>query len=102
MRTFSVALLLASLIPLLAAESPRDRAQRFLEMYNRIGQPLNAVANEADWKAQTDVSEEHTGQRIGANEMRAAFAGSVYVIETRRSFSNQKRVLIRSSFGSWK
>ncbi|MSU59706.1 MAG: peptidase [Pedosphaera sp.] len=56
----------------------------FLETYNRIYQSLYTVANDAAWVAATDVTEEHTGQRIGAEKAQAAFVGSVWVMERAR------------------
>ena len=47
-------------------------AQTFLETYNRTYQSLSTVANEAAWSAVTDVTDEHTGQRIGDVSTRAA------------------------------
>ena len=41
-------------------------AAQFLDLYNRLYQSLYTVAQEAAWKSSTDVSPEHTGQRIGA------------------------------------
>jgi hypothetical protein len=58
-----------------------SEAREFLRMYNEIGRGLITAANEAEWKASTDVKDEHTGQRIGANEVRAKFIGSPYIIE---------------------
>jgi len=70
-----------------------DRAAAFLEGYNQIYQALYAVSSEATWKAMTDVTPEHTGQRIGAEEGRAAFVGSPYVINTAREFLRQAEEL---------
>lgn len=56
----------------------------FLETYNRIYQSLYTVASDAAWVAATDVTEEHTGQRIGAEKAQAAFVGSVWVMERAR------------------
>jgi len=39
-------------------------------MYNRVYQSLYTTAQAADWKASTDVTPEHTGQRIGAEQPR--------------------------------
>ena len=64
----------------------KDEVREFLDMYNRLSQPLYAVSSEAEWLASTDVTEEHTGQRIGANETRAAFEGSVYIINKTKEF----------------
>ena len=55
-------------------------AQEFLRVYNELDQRLSTVAAEANWKASTDVTEEHTGERIGAEAALAAFRGSRYVI----------------------
>ncbi len=68
------------------AQSMKDRAAAFLEGYNQVYQALYTVSGEATWKSMTDVKPEHTGQRIGAEEARAAFVGSPYVIETARAF----------------
>jgi peptidyl-dipeptidase A len=69
-----------------AAETdPAAQAQSFLGMYNRTFQRLNAVVQEANWAALTDVTDEHTGRRIGAEQVMAAFVGSDYVIEQAKS-----------------
>lgn len=60
-------------------------AKSFLEIYNRIYQSLYTVANEAQWQALTYVTEEHTGQRIGAEKAQAAFLGSPWVIQRVRA-----------------
>ena len=39
-------------------------AAQFLDLYNDLYQRLYAVSQEAAWKASTDVTDEHTGQRI--------------------------------------
>jgi peptidyl-dipeptidase A len=93
------ALLLAILpltpFPGVAAAGSKDvvgEAKTFLEMYNRTYQRLYTVASEAQWAALTDVTEEHTGQRMGAEKAQAAFVGSPWVIEQARALmqhSNQ-------------
>ena len=65
--------------------SPQEQADRFLAMYDGIGQKIYAVTSEAYWKSSTDVTEQHVGERIGAESALAAFSGSRYVIETTRS-----------------
>ena len=50
----------------LGPAGPTSDTEEFLAMYNRLDQRLYTVAAEASWKASTDVSEEHTGERIGA------------------------------------
>ncbi|MBM3776176.1 MAG: M2 family metallopeptidase, partial [Acidobacteria bacterium] len=67
-------------------ERPRASLPQFLEMYNRLDQKVGTVAAEAAWKASTDVSELHTGERIGAESAAAAFRGSQYVIENAKRF----------------
>jgi len=70
--------------------SPREEADRFLAMYDGIGQKLYTVTSEAYWKSATDVNEQHVGERIGAESTLAAFSGSRYVIETTRSLLASK------------
>ncbi len=70
--------------------SPRQRAEQFLNMYDGTAQPLYTVNSEAQWKASTDVSEEHTGERVGADSAWGAFAGSPYVIEQSKTLLEQR------------
>lgn len=60
-------------------------------MYNMVDQRLYTVAMEAAWRASTDVTEEHTGRRIGADSALAAFRGSPYVIETSRRLLDARK-----------
>ena len=70
---------------LVAAEpTVADPARIFLETYNQLYQRLYTVSQEAQWKALTDVTDEHTRLRIGAHQAMAAFAGSPWVIEKTR------------------
>jgi peptidyl-dipeptidase A len=62
----------------------RGEAQEFLAMYNDVDQRLTTVAGEAQWKASTDVTDQHTGERMAADAAVAAFRGSRYVIEGAR------------------
>ena len=64
-----------------SGESAQERANRFLAMYDSIGQKLYSVAGEASWNAYTDVTDQHIGERIAADRAYGAFAGSNYVIE---------------------
>jgi len=59
-------------------------AQSFLNMYNQIDQRLYNTSALANWRASTDVNEQHTGERIGADAALASFRGSKYVIENAR------------------
>lgn len=78
-----------------AASKPEAKTglQEFLRMYNELDQRLATVAAEANWKASTDVSEQHTGERIGADSALAAFRGSRYVIDHSRSYLGLKQSL---------
>ena len=62
----------------------------FLTMYNTTYPKLYAISSEADWKASTDVTDEHTGQQVGANGVLAAFQGSEYIINKCKEFLKQK------------
>lgn len=69
------------------------QARTFLDMYNRVYQRLYTVSQEANWAALTDVTEEHTGRRIGAEQVMAAFVGSDYVIEQAKALLAQTNKL---------
>ena len=68
-------------------------AAQFLATFNQLYQSLYAVAQEANWKASTDVTPEHTGQRIGAEQAQAAFVGNPWVIQKTRALLQQTNVL---------
>ncbi len=70
-------------------------AKSFLETYNRTYQSLCTVANETAWSAVTDVTEEHTGQRIGAEKAQAAYLGSPWIIEQARRLLRYTNTLDR-------
>lgn len=55
-------------------------------MYNDVDQRLSTISSEAGWKASTDVTDQHTGERIGADAALASFRGSRYVIESARKY----------------
>ncbi|MEZ5400056.1 MAG: M2 family metallopeptidase [Bryobacteraceae bacterium] len=67
-----------------ASADPRVDAANFLKMYNAIDQRLYTNASESEWRSSTDVNDQHTGERIGADNALAAFRGSRYVIEGAR------------------
>lgn len=77
------------------ASSPEPRAEvrDFLAFYNETAQRLIAVSSEANWRALTDVNDQHTGERIGADRALAAFQGSRYVIEKAKIFLNVRAAL---------
>lgn len=93
---FLLVTLLPSTLPVsaqensMAANKIRAEAKEFLEMYNSIEQRLYAIASEAEWKSQTDVTDEHTGQRIGASGARAAFEGNPYIINKTKELLQHK------------
>lgn len=84
-----------------AGSSPEAESDvgEFLRIYNLVDRRLSTVAAEAAWDAATDVSEERTGRRIGAELALAAFRGSPYVIETsRRLLETRKDALSNLEF----
>src|SRR5512140_3636493 len=97
MKTAVCCLLLLLLVPLnLPAQkqsATRKEAKDFLAMYNTLYQRLNTVSSEAQWKASTDVTPQHTGERIGADKALAAFEGDPYIITTARSLMKRKAEL---------
>jgi peptidyl-dipeptidase A len=58
----------------------KDDAKEFLAMYDVLYQSLFTVAQNAEWRSSTDVTEQHTGERVGADKALAVFQGSTYVI----------------------
>lgn len=58
----------------------QEKAREFLSMYNSLYQNLATVSGNAEWKASTDVSDHHTGGRIGADQALAGFLGNTYII----------------------
>jgi len=74
------------------SELQRD-ARSFLEAYNRLYQTLYTVSTEATWKSSTDVTPEHTGQRIGADHAFSSFVGSPFIIERIRYFLQHTNAL---------
>ena len=71
------------------APNPQELADEFLETYSGLTQRLYAIAAEANWKSATDVTEQHVGERIGAEQAMAAFTGSPWAIETARGLLAQ-------------
>lgn len=72
------------------ADLPQKQADEFLSVFNSIYQRIYTVDAEANWSASTDVSDTHTGERIGADETFAAFMGSPYVLTTARELLKQE------------
>jgi peptidyl-dipeptidase A len=65
--------------------SPAADAREFLSMYDGVYQRLFTVDQNAQWKASTDVTARHTGERIGADQALAAFVGNPYIIDRCRT-----------------
>jgi len=80
-------------LSLRAAEKPTRKpsavereARAFLATVTGLLQPLQTVANQADWSAATDVSPEHTAARAAAEKAAAAVTGSKLVIERTKTY----------------
>src|SRR5687768_1099221 len=67
-----------------APDSPQAQADAFLATYNPFFVALYTESSRAAWVASTDVSEQHTGMRTGADTAFGAFAGNALVIERAR------------------
>ncbi len=74
-------------------DNAQERADRFLSMYDSLSQKLYSVASEASWKAYTDVTDQHIGERIAANRAFGAFAGSDYVINETKTLLSERAAL---------
>src|SRR3954453_2722195 len=90
-----VSMVVLAAVTAFAAGKPdtATEAAQFLELYNRLYQSLYTVAQEAAWKSSTDVSPEHTGQRIGAAQAQAVFVGNPWVIEKTKALLQQTNKL---------
>ena len=75
------------------APTPQDRANEFLRTYDTLVQKMYAITAEAYWKAATDVTELHVGERIGAEKTMAAFAGNPWVIDTVKALLSDRERL---------
>lgn len=65
--------------------SPQAQADALLAFYDPIYVGLYTEAARASWVASTDVTDEHTGMRTGADTAFAAFAGNAEVIRRARA-----------------
>lgn len=74
-----------------AGRGAREEAREFLAFYNGVLGGLQAQQGEAQWRASTDVSDAHAGERIGAESVMAGFTGSAWVI------ARAKALLARAS-----
>lgn len=62
------------------ARGAKDEAREFLAFYNGVITGMQAQLNESEWRAATDVSDAHAGERVGAESVMAGFSGSAWVI----------------------
>jgi peptidyl-dipeptidase A len=68
-----------------SARTVQDEANDFLAFYTPMMVGLYTEMVRANWTASTDVTEEHTGLRTGADTVWGAFVGSGLVIERART-----------------
>src|SRR5258707_8733606 len=78
---------------LIAATSPQERADRFLNLVNASYQALYRVESEAQWLAATDVSPEHDPASETARKARAAFNSNPAIINQARELLKEKEHL---------
>ena len=86
MRFLCAALLAVAVNPACAAMTLQEEAQAFLTATSAAYQGVYTVVQEASWKASTDVTPEHDGGRIAANQAMAAVTGSRATIAALRRF----------------
>lgn len=78
---------------LLRAASPEQEAASFLELFQSLWKQVYRVASEASWKASTDVTPEHEGERTGANRALAVVQGDPTILEKARLFLARREEL---------
>ncbi|MDQ3032207.1 MAG: M2 family metallopeptidase [Myxococcota bacterium] len=76
-----------------ADRSAQDQADELLAFYDPVYVALYAESARAAWLAATDVSDEHTGMRTGADTAFAAFAGNSEVIRRARALLERESEL---------
>jgi peptidyl-dipeptidase A len=75
-------------------KSPAEKdAEAFLTTVTSLLKPVATRATLADWTSLTDVTPEHTGQRVGADGALAALAGSPLIIEKTKALLAQREQL---------
>ncbi len=80
-----------------APVSARQRASHFLAFYNGVLPEMTARQSDHQWASSTDVSDRHSGARVGAESVFAGFAGSGYVVREARDLMRLERELDDSS-----
>ena len=107
MKTKMVASLLLSSTVVLAAPAsattpapapkPKNATARaaddFLRLFDSLFVGIYTVAQEAAWKASTDVTDAHEGERTAANTALAVFQGDKQVIDTCRALLKKRKDL---------
>jgi peptidyl-dipeptidase A len=73
--------------------APEAQAQALLALYDPIYVALYTESARAAWLSSTDVSDEHTGLRTGADTAFAAFAGNAEVIRRARALLEHPEAL---------
>ncbi len=68
-----------------AARTAQEEADQLLAFYDPILYALSTESDRAAWTASTDVTEEHTGARTGADTAFSAFAGNAEIIRRARA-----------------
>jgi peptidyl-dipeptidase A len=68
-------------------------AQAFIATTTSLLAPVATSANLADWEASTDVTPEHTGQRMGADKALAALSGSKLIIDKSKALLKSENQL---------
>jgi peptidyl-dipeptidase A len=107
----TIGILVASLSSLLAVagvagsarggkQTPRAKksatekeAEAFLTTMTGLLAPVSTATAGADWRAATDVTPEHTGERAGADKALAALSGAVEVIDRTKALLKDEKQL---------
>src|SRR5436190_18926101 len=73
--------------------APQKDAEAFLATMTGLLAPVSTAAAGADWRAATDVTPEHTGERAGADKALAALSGAVEVINRAKALLKEEKQL---------
>ena len=79
--------------PAAGTSSAEREARAFLQGFTALSRPVSTVAAEAAWKAATDVTPAHVGERAGAEKAAAAILGAKFVIEQARALLKREKQL---------
>ncbi len=74
-------------------DSPQAQADALLELYDPLLLSLYTESSRAAWVASTDVTDEHTGMRTGAETAFSAFAGNAEIIRRARALLERESEL---------